>query len=61
MAITGSKQDWSVGKTVKVGFMSLEIIGFYPTPGDYKPDVYELKNAKGQKYTFTPHYGLERC
>ena len=59
--ITKSKQDWTVGSTVKVGFLTLQIVGAEATPGDYKPDVYYLANADGSKhYQFTPHYGLER-
>jgi len=45
---------------VKVGFMSLEVTGFEPTPGDCRPDVYLLRSAKGVNYRFTPHFGLER-
>ena len=60
MAITRSAQKWEVGQTVKVGFMQLTVTGLIPTPDDYRPDVYELVSAKGQRYQFTPHYGLER-
>lgn len=55
-----SKQDWTPGSTVKVGFMSLEVVECIPTPGDYAPDAYRLWNPKnGNKYTFVPHNGLE--
>ena len=60
MAITRSEQKWEIGQTVKVGFMVLTVIGFEPTPGDYRPDIYHLQSSKGIKYTFTPHFGLER-
>ena len=61
MAISNrSKQDWSIGQTVKVGFMQLTVTGFVATPGDYRPDQYRLVSAKGIKYVFTPHFGLER-
>lgn len=61
MAITHSKQNWAVGQTVKVGFLALQVTGFRPTPGDFRPDIYELANRDGSKtYTFTPHFGLER-
>lgn len=54
-------QDWSPGATVRVGFLSLRIIGFRPTPGDGLPDVYELESLDGSRqYDFTPHLGLER-
>jgi len=59
--INNSKQNWEIGKTVKVGFLSLKITGIILTPGDFRPDIYELENAKGDKrYNFTPHYGIER-
>jgi len=58
--ITRSQQKWEVGQTVKVGFLTLRVTGFVPTPGDYRPDQYELESAKGVRYVFTPHYGLER-
>ncbi len=58
--IQNSNQTWEIGATVKIGFMTLKIVGFTPTPGDYRPDQYHLENTKGQRYTFTPHYGLEK-
>lgn len=56
-----SKQDWSIGQTVKIGFMSLEVVAKIPTPGDYRPDAYALKSPKGQFYQFIPHFGLTKC
>lgn len=59
--ITKSKQDWSVGATVKVGFLTLIVKAAIATPGDYAPDAYILANAKGtQLYKFVPHNGLEK-
>ena len=59
--ITKTRQNWEVGKFVKVGFLNLKITGIIPTTGDFRPDIYELINAKGdKKYNFTPHYGIER-
>jgi hypothetical protein len=58
--ITNSSQKWQAGQTVKVGFMALTVVSLELTPGDYRPDIYHLVSAKGVKYTFTPHYGLER-
>lgn len=58
-----AKQDWSIGQTVKVGFMTLEVVEKIPTSGDYRPDQYRLVRWNGAKatfYRFTPHYGLER-
>lgn len=60
MAITKSKQDWAIGSTVRVGFLSLKVEAMRPTPGDSMPDVYVLSSAKGQRYEFTPHYGLQK-
>lgn len=60
MAIRNSDQDWSIGKTVKVGFLSLKVTKLIPTPGDYKPDAYELVAASGARYEFVPHNGLHR-
>jgi hypothetical protein len=59
--ITRSRQDWTAGATVKVGFLTLEVVEGIPTPGDFRPDAYRLWNPKtGAKYTFTPHHGLEK-
>lgn len=60
MAITRSAQDWTAGQAVKVGFMSLVVVQCIPTPGDYAPDAYILRNAVGTKhYRFVPHKGIE--
>lgn len=58
--ITKSKQDWSIGSVVKVGFMTLTVTGITATPGDYKPDSYQLVNSKGVKYEFVPYNGLTK-
>ena len=59
--ITKTKQDWQPGSTVKVGFMTLEVVDCIKTPGDFAPDQYRMWNPKnGKKYTFTPHMGLEQ-
>lgn len=52
-------QTWEPGHTVKVGFMTLKVLEKIPTPGDGMPDKYLLESAKGKRYEFTPHYGLE--
>ena len=55
-----SKQDWSIGNTVKVGFMTLKITDCKAVK-DGLPDIYYLVNEKnGNKYEFIPHNGLER-
>lgn len=57
--IQRSKQDWSVGKKVKVGFLTLYVLAAIATPGDYLPDAYVLANADNTKfYRFVPHNGL---
>ena len=61
--ITKSKQQWQVGETVKVGFLTLRVTGKEATPGDYMPDAYYLCGLGAQanrKYRFVPHNGIER-
>ena len=60
--ITKTKQNWQVGETVKVGFLTgLEVIKAIPTPGDYAPDAYVLRQpATDRFYRFVPHMGIER-
>lgn len=59
--INKTKQDWNIGSTVKVGFMTLIVKEIELTPGDYKPDAYILSNVAGsQMYRFIPHNGLEK-
>lgn len=55
-----AKQDWSVGQTVRVGFMSLRVVAKVATPGDYLPDAYALE-SNGKFYRFVPHNGITRC
>lgn len=58
--IRNSKQNWTVGQTVKVGFLSLVVQAAVATPGDHAPDAYFLSNQAGTKfYQFVPHHGLE--
>ena len=59
--VKNSKQNWKVGATVKVGFLSLAVKAAIATPGDYLPDAYILTNQAGtQLYRFVPHTGLEK-
>ena len=58
--INHSKQSWEIGSRVKVGFMTLTVIGMAQTPGDYKPDEYHLVSDTGVAYVFVPHNGLTR-
>ncbi|MDR6523071.1 hypothetical protein J2789_005761 [Variovorax paradoxus] len=57
--INRSTQNWAVGATVKVGFLSLTVIAVVPTPGDFKPDAYVLA-SKTAFYEFVPHHGISR-
>ena len=57
--INKSKQDWSVGNVVKVGFMTLKVLGIKAVK-DGLPDIYIMENPKnGKKYEFIPHNGLQ--
>lgn len=57
-----ARQDWQIGETVKVGFVSgLEVIKKIPTPRDGRPDIWVLwQAAQNRFYTFQPHLGLTR-
>lgn len=57
-----TKQNWTIGETVKVGFISgLEVIKKIATPGDFRPDIYVLWQSKTNRfYSFQPHFGLCR-
>ena len=58
--ITKSKQVWTVGAAVKVGFLSnLVVVAAVHTPGDYAPDAYIL-SRNNQFYSFVPHNGLSK-
>lgn len=55
--ITRTRQNWSIGEWVKVGFMRLQVISFR-AEYDGLPDIYTLTSAIGKKYEFIPHNGL---
>jgi len=58
--ITRSKQNWSIGATVKVGFLTLRVISVEAVK-DWLPDIYTLESLDGSKtYEFIPHNGLTR-
>lgn len=58
--ITKSKQQWEIGQTVKVGFLSnLIVLAKIATPGDFAPDAYLLRRNE-QLYKFVPHCGLSK-
>jgi hypothetical protein len=55
-----SKQDWAIGKVVKVGFLNLRIVACTAVK-DGMPDIYSMESVDGlKKYQFIPHHGLER-
>ena len=58
--ITRSKQDWTPGNIVKVGFLRLRVLGARAV-FDGLPDIYDLESLDGTKhYEFIPHNGLTR-
>jgi len=60
MAIQRSKQDWSNGSIVRVGFMELRVLGVQDVY-DGLPDIYTLESLDGERtYEFVPHNGLNR-
>ena len=60
MAITNSRQDWSTGSIVNVGFLKLRVISCEAVI-DGLPDIYTLESLDGRKhYEFIPHNGLTR-
>jgi hypothetical protein len=60
MSITNTKQDWSTGAIVKVGFLKLRVLGVEAVK-DWLPDIYTLESLDGRKrYEFIPHNGLSR-
>lgn len=59
--IKHTRQTWTIGAVVKVGFLQLRVTAIEPTPGDYAPDAYHLESLDGsRRYRFVPHNGLER-
>jgi len=60
--IKNSKQKWEVGQSVNVGFLrGLTVLAKVPTPGDYAPDAYILRNPSNLvMYKFVPHNGISR-
>ena len=46
--IQNTKQDWSVGKIVKVGFLKLRVLGVEAAK-DGLPDIYQLESLDGKR------------
>lgn len=58
--IKSKSQSWEPGKTVKIGNIELIVETKIPTPGDGKPDKYELRSLDGlTNYLFQPFNGLK--
>ena len=59
--IRNTRQNWSPGSTVRVGFLRLRVLASIATPGNYRPDEYALESLDGRAfYRFTPHHGVVR-
>ncbi len=54
-----TNQDWSIGSTVKVGFLTLTVEHKILTPAG-EPDAYRLIGRNGARYEFAPYDGLYR-
>ncbi len=53
-------QDWTIGNTVKVGFLTLRVKSVQAVR-DGLPDIYTLESLDGSKlYEFIPHNGIQR-
>lgn len=60
MMVNNSRQNWTPGSTVKVGFMTLRIVSARAVK-DGLPDIYVLESLDSTKwYEFIPHNGLRR-
>lgn len=58
--IRNTRQNWQVGATVKVGFLSLRVLDVAAVK-DWLPDLYLLESLDSTKlYRFIPHNGLVR-
>lgn len=57
--IRNSKQNWTVGQTVRVGFLSLVVVAGLEASGDGNPGAYVLTSGS-QLYSFVPHNGLTK-
>ena len=56
MAITRTKQDWSIGSKVNVGYRrNMEVVEIIKVRGE--PDNYRLVDPQGRRWTFIPHNG----
>ena len=60
MTIKKTKQDWTPGKVVTIGFMRLKVLRAVKSR-DGSPDIHQLETLDGKtKYEFVPFHGLSR-
>ena len=45
--ISTSRQQWTPGQQVRIGFLTLTVRAAVATPGDFAPDAYILTNGAG--------------
>ena len=58
--IKNTKQDWTPGNIVKVGFLRLRVLGAKAVK-DGLPDLYYLESLDSKnRYEFIPHNGLRK-
>ena len=56
-----TKQEWSVGNNIKVGFLTLKITGTGEYTSQQGHIVYKLSSLDGaRRYEFSPHEGLKK-
>jgi hypothetical protein len=59
--IVNTAQRWQPGERVKVGFLSLIVLGNIGSTYKGAPESYRLVNPRTQRtYRFTPYNGLEK-
>jgi len=55
-----TKQDWGIGKVVRVGFLQLRVLKIDAIV-DGLPDIYTMESLNHERqYEFVPHNGLTR-
>ena len=58
--ITKTKQNWTVGQLVNVGFLKGLTVISVRAEFDGLPDIYTLEGKEGRLYEFIPHNGISR-
>jgi hypothetical protein len=57
--VRNSKQNWTIGQTVRVGFLSLTVVAGLEATGDGLAGAYILTNG-AQLYAFIAHRGVHK-